>query len=105
MDRREQTLNGGRYFEGDTVSAKQGDDPNDVREVYREEKGRGRRQRIDVEARKREKEFLALMRWLLEFGNQEDLEGALIALGVGRGSDRWNAALDVWRKHRASGEP
>ena len=87
------------------MSAKLGDGPNDVRDVYREEKGRGRRQRIDDEARKREKEFLDLMRWLLEFGNQEDLESALIALGVERESERWNAALDVWRKHRGSGEP
>lgn len=65
----------------------------------REESSRGRRPVNTDELREREKR-LAKCRELLQYGSEQDVREAILALGLEDGSALFLEALRIWRSYR-----
>jgi hypothetical protein len=76
------------------------DEPSEIKDVYLRERSRGRKHPIDVEARRLRNRLLQDMRWLLEYGTEEEMRVAMRALGLQEDSPQWENALEVWRELR-----
>ena len=76
------------------------EDHNDLKEVMREEKQRGRRRPIDFEAAKERAQLLRNMRKLLESATEEEFLTAIRAAGLHDGSPDFLEALRIWRGYR-----
>jgi len=71
-----------------------------IAEVIREEKSRGRRGPASVAARNRHAELKRLYRKLLERGTEEEFCKAMRALGLPAESEQFREALRIWRENR-----
>jgi hypothetical protein len=76
------------------------DDKNDIDEVMKQEKRRGRRP-IDFETGKRRAQTLKAMRKLLESASEEEFVTAIRAAGLHDGSAEFLEALRIWREYRS----
>ncbi len=76
------------------------EDSDEVKEVYSEEKSRGRKQRVDVAARRQRRELLGDWRLLLETGDERKFLEAIRALGLKDGSPEFEKAWRVWPEIR-----
>lgn len=74
----------------------------DIRDVIRKEKHRGRKHALDLEAQKERQALLRDFEKLLEDGTEQDFLEAIGALGLKEGSDDFQNALAVWRSLRRS---
>ncbi len=73
---------------------------DDLSEVIRQEKQRGRRP-IDFEAAKQRAQLLKDMRKLLETATEEEFLVAIRAAGLRDGSPEFWEALRIWRGYRS----
>ena len=74
--------------------------PNhDVEDVIREEVSRGRRP-VDTDALRERQELRARCRELLQYGTEQDVREAMLALGLKDGSPQFLEALRIWRSYR-----
>lgn len=76
------------------------DRENDLHEVMKQEKRRGRRP-IDFEAGKKRAQILRDMRKLLENATEEEFVAAIRAAGLHDGSPEFLEALRIWRGYRS----
>ena len=76
-----------------------GDDP-DLRDVMMQEKHRGRKHLLDLEAKRRQEALLRDFKKLLEDGTEQEFVEAIRALGLQEGSDAFENALAAWRSLR-----
>ena len=72
----------------------------DLRDVMRQEKQRGRKRILDLEARKQQEQLLRDFKKLLQEGTEQDFVSAIRALGLKEPSDAFQNALAVWRSLR-----
>lgn len=75
-------------------------DADDLKDVYTEEKGRGKKQRVDTSARRQRSELLKDLRLLLESGDERKFLEAIRALGLKDGSPEFERVWRVWREYR-----
>jgi hypothetical protein len=73
---------------------------NDLEEVMKQEKQRGRRP-IDFEARKKGAQQLKDARKLLQTATEEEFVAAMRAAGLRDGSHEFLEALRIWRDYRS----
>jgi hypothetical protein len=76
------------------------DDKNDLEEVMRQEKRRGRRP-IDFETGKKRTQTLRDMKKLLESASEEEFIAAIRAAGLRDDSPEFLEALRIWRGYRS----
>ena len=69
---------------------------DDIRDVMAEEKSRGRRP-MDAAARKLERERLKELREILALEREQDVVGAIRALGHGDDPQEFEKILKTWR--------
>jgi hypothetical protein len=72
----------------------------DLRDVMRQEKQRGRKRLLDLDAKKQHEQLLRDFKKLLEDGTEEDFLAAIRALGLKESSEEFQSALAVWRSFR-----
>lgn len=79
---------------------------SDEIEKVRRQEGRRSRRPVDEEARERANRTRRDLRELLRVGDEWEFERYLVEIiGLRRGSEEYEAALDVWRKlHEAPGQ-
>lgn len=71
---------------------------NDIQDVIKEEKGRGRR-RFDSAARERRRRLLQAYRDLIREGDEEAVRAYVVKhLGFPEGSEQYEAVLAAWRE-------
>ena len=73
---------------------------NDVDEVMKLEKQRGRRP-IDFEARRKRTQLLRDMKKLLETATELEFLEAMRVVGMREGSPGWLEAMRIWRENRS----
>jgi hypothetical protein len=73
---------------------------NDVDEVMKQEKQRGRRP-IDFEARRKRAQLLRDMKKLLETATEPEFREAMRVVGMREGSPGWLEAMRIWRENRS----
>ena len=73
---------------------------DDIRDVMKEEKHRGRKHVLDLEAQKERQALLRDFGRLLKEGTEQEFLEAIRALGLKEGSDDFQNALRVWRSLR-----
>jgi len=76
-------------------------DAEDVQDVMREEKSRGRRP-IDTDVLSQREMLRRDFRKLLRIERRGDFEDAILALGLKRGSPPFETALRIWNESRRS---
>ena len=74
-------------------------DPQDIQDVVREERSRGRRP-IDSDALRRRRVLLKDFRELLRIDRRGDFEEAILDLGIERGSPLFEDAVQIWDETR-----
>ena len=72
----------------------------DIRDVIKEERHRGRKHILDIEAEKERQALLRNFGALLEKGTEQEFLAAIRALGLKDGSDDFQNARKVWRALR-----
>ncbi|MBI4479456.1 MAG: hypothetical protein HY651_05495 [Acidobacteria bacterium] len=72
----------------------------DLQDVIRLEKQRGRKRLLDLEARKQQEQLHRDFKKLLQEGTEQDFVAAIRALGLKEPSDEFQNALVVWRSLR-----
>jgi len=72
---------------------------DDLRDVMKAEKSRGRRP-VDIAALRERQRFLQVLRELLEDDNLEGFLNAIRAYGLREGMPQFEAALRAWREKR-----
>ncbi len=76
-------------------------DPEDVHDIIQEEQSRGRRP-IDTDARRRRAMLRRDFRELLRIDRRVDFEEAILDLGIERGSQLFEDAVQVWNfRHKS----
>jgi hypothetical protein len=70
---------------------------NDIRDVMKEERSRGRRP-IDIEARREREELLRILRELLRERDREGFLQAMRAYGWSDDSPEFQRALKIWHE-------
>ena len=78
-----------------------GSKDDDIREVMAEESRRGKR-RVDLAARKLEKQRLEAIRVILSIRREEEAVAAIRALGHGDDPDELERILKAWRAFSSS---
>ena len=73
---------------------------DDLRDVMRQEKQRGRKRLLDLEARRQHEQLLRDFKKLLEEVTEQDFVAAIRALGLKEKSEEFQSALAVWRSLR-----
>ncbi len=73
---------------------------DDLKEVYTEKKSRGKKQRVDTAARRRQRELLDKFRLLLKSGDEREFLEVIRALGFEEGSPEFERAFRAWRAAR-----
>ena len=72
---------------------------DDVDDVMREERSRGRRP-VDMDVRRERETLRKGFREILQLGDEAMLREAMRALGLDDQSPEFSRALDVWRRER-----
>lgn len=70
-------------------------DPQDVQDVMREEKSRGRRP-VDTDKLRERRRIVQSYRRLLRINRKEDFVEAILSLGIKPGSEAFDEFLQTW---------